>query len=303
MASAGDRLQIVIGAKDELTGQLRETRKEMTRLVRAANDMQRRMENGEQGLQDEYEQTRRELQRLGGEYGDLQNKQAAVNRELKELTGNTRRAHAAQKSMSGGMGKMTALFGGITAAVAGATSAFFVLGNAVNEARAANKALAQTGAALRSMGRTDRTAADIEKMLDQLSRASGIDDDALREMTNVMLTFGNVTGETFDTANQLALDLSVAFGKDLNSASVMVLVGFMGLSLVHRHSVYDRRRCVYDVKRISPESLRLRKYANPALGARTGFAGAVVISPWLRPYSIAIIHRIYHRAHRDHGED
>ncbi len=222
MANAGDRLQIVIGAKDELTGQLRETRKEMTRLGRAANDMQRRMENGEQGLQDEYEQTRRDLQKLAGEYKQLQTRQAGVNREMRELSGNTQRAHRAQKSMSSGMGKMTALFGGITAAVAGATSAFFVLGNAVNEARAANKALAQTGAVLRSMGRTDRTAADIEKLLDQLSRASGIDDDALREMTNKMLTFGNVTGDTFDKANALALDLSVAFGKDLNSASVMV---------------------------------------------------------------------------------
>lgn len=222
MASAGDRLQIVIGAKDELTGQLRETRKEMTRLGRAANDMQRRMENGEQGLQDEYEQTRRDLQRLGGEYRQLQTRQAGVNREMRQLTGNTQRAHRAQKSMSSGMGKMAGLLGGVTAVVAGATSAFFILGGAINEARTANKALAQTGAVLRSMGRTDRTAADIEKLLDQLSRASGIDDDALREMTNKMLTFGNVTGDTFDKANALALDLSVAFGKDLNSASVMV---------------------------------------------------------------------------------
>jgi len=222
MASAGDRLQIVIGAKDELTGQLRETRKEMTRLGRAANDMQRRMESGEQGLQDEYEQTRRDLQRLGGEYRQLQTRQAGVNREMRQLTGNTQRAHRAQKSMSSGMGKMAGLLGGVTAAVAGATSAFFILGRAINEARTANKALAQTGAVLRSMGRTDRTAADIEKLLDQLSRASGIDDDALREMTNKMLTFGNVTGDTFDKANALALDLSVAFGKDLNSASVMV---------------------------------------------------------------------------------
>jgi hypothetical protein len=222
MANAGDRLQIVIGAKDELSAQLRDTRREMTKLARSANDMARRMEAGEDGLQDEYEQTRRDLQRLSGEYKQLQTRQSAVNREMKELTGNTRRAHSAQKNMSGGMGKMTALFGGITAAVAGATSAFFILGNAINEARTANKALAQTGAVLRSMGRTDRTAADIEKLLDQLSRASGIDDDALREMTNKMLTFGNVTGDTFDTANRLALDLSVAFGKDLNSASVMV---------------------------------------------------------------------------------
>jgi phage-related minor tail protein len=41
-------------------------------------------------------------------------------------------------------------------------------------------------------------------------------------MTNVLFTFGNVTGKTFTKANELALDLSVAFGKDLSSSAVMV---------------------------------------------------------------------------------
>jgi len=235
MATAGDRLQIVIGAKDELSGQLRETRKEMTRLARSANDMQRRMENGEQGLQDEYEQTRRDLQRLGAEYGDLQDKQAAANREIKELTRNTRnagrgfdvanrKADALNRStgkLSGGMGKMLGVLGGVATAAAGAAVAFRFLGDSINEARAANKALAQTGAVLRSMGRTEAPE-KIEAMLDSLSLASGIDDDNLREMTNVLLTFGEIQGKTFTKANELALDLSVAFGKDLQSSAVMV---------------------------------------------------------------------------------
>ena len=59
-------------------------------------------------------------------------------------------------------------------------------------------------------------------MLDTLSKASGIDDDNLREMTNTLLTFGSVTGDTFTKANVLALDLSVAFGKDLQSSAIMV---------------------------------------------------------------------------------
>ena len=235
MATAGDRLQIVIGAKDELSGQLRETRKEMTRLARSANDMQRRMENGEQGLQDEYEQTRRDLQRLGAEYGDLQDRQAAANREIKELTRNTRNAgrsfdvanrkadalNRATGKLSGGMGKMLGVLGGIATAAAGAAVAFRFLGDSINEARAANKALAQTGAVLRSMGRTEAPE-KIEAMLDSLSLASGIDDDNLREMTNVLLTFGEIQGKTFTKANELALDLSVAFGKDLQSSAVMV---------------------------------------------------------------------------------
>jgi len=193
------------------------------------------MENGEQGLQDEYEQTRRDLQRLGAEYGDLQDKQAAANREIKELTRNTRnagrgfdvanrKADALNRStgkLSGGMGKMLGVLGGVATAAAGAAVAFRFLGDSINEARAANKALAQTGAVLRSMGRTEAPE-KIEAMLDSLSLASGIDDDNLREMTNVLLTFGEIQGKTFTKANELALDLSVAFGKDLQSSAVMV---------------------------------------------------------------------------------
>ena len=112
-----------------------------------------------------------------------------------------------------------AKFAGIAAAVTGAVYARVggVLdacpGRSRRPVRGA-KALAQTAAVLRSMGRTE-SAKGIENMLDTLSKASGIDDDNLREMTNTLLTFGNVTGDTFG-ANVLALDLSVAFGKDCN---------------------------------------------------------------------------------------
>ena len=86
MASAGDRLQIVIGAKDELSGQLRHTRKELTNLGRAANDMHRRMEAGEQGLQDEYEQTRVEMTRVQSKMRDLQEQQKRNNAEYRKMT-------------------------------------------------------------------------------------------------------------------------------------------------------------------------------------------------------------------------
>ena len=235
MASAGDRLQIVIGAKDELSAQLRQTRRELTQLGRTANDIQRRMENGEEGLQDEYERTRREISRVAAEHKELSRRQSEVNREFRELATSSRSAGRAYDStnrkadalnrstskLSGGMGKMMGVLGGVVTAAAGAAVAFRFLGDSINEARGANKALAQTGAVMRSMGRTEAPE-KIEAMLDSLMLASGIDDDNLREMTNVLLTFGNVTGGMFERANQAALDLSVAFGKDLNSSAVMV---------------------------------------------------------------------------------
>ncbi len=246
MASAGDRLQIVIGAKDELTAELRQTRKELTQLGRTANDVQRRMENGEQGLQGELEQTRREIQRVTAEHKDLSRKQSEVNREFRDMTTNSRRAGTQMTSSmdragremgitsgkahkleqaTGRMRTGWAKFAGIAAAVTGAvyaaSGAFSMLSGSIEEARGARKALAQTGAVLRSMGRKE-SAQGIETMLNQLSRMSGIDDDNLREMSNTLLTFGNVSGDTFTTANKLALDLSVAFGKDLQSSAIMV---------------------------------------------------------------------------------
>jgi len=268
VASAGDRLQIVIGAKDELSAQLRQTRKELTTLGRTANDIQRRMENGEQGLQNELEQTRREIGRVTAEHKDLSRKQSEVNREFREMTTNSRRAgdqmtrsmdragremgitDGKAKRLERTTGRMKsgwAKFAGIAAAVTGAvyaaSGAFSMLSGSIEEARGARKALAQTGAVLRSMGRTE-SAKGIESMLDTLSKASGIDDDNLREMTNTLLTFGSVTGDTFTKANKLALDLSVAFGKDLQSSAIMVgkalndpLKGLTALSRIGVQSV------------------------------------------------------------------
>jgi hypothetical protein len=120
-----------------------------------------------------------------------------------------------------GWGKMVGVVAGVTAAIGATAGAFRLLSSSVNEAREARKGMAQTEAVMRSMGRTEAPKR-VEEMVDELSRMSGIDDDVLREMTNVLFTFGNVTEDTFIRANELALDLSVSYGKDLNSAAIMV---------------------------------------------------------------------------------
>jgi hypothetical protein len=236
----------VIGAKDELSAQLRQTRKELTTLGRTANDIQRRMENGEQGLQNELEQTRREIGKVTAEHKDLSRKQSEVNREFRDMTTSSRRAgdqmarsmdkagremgitngkagrlEATTSRMRGGWAKFAGIAAAVTGAVYGASTAFSVLSSSINEARDARKAMAQTAAVMKSMGRTEAPQA-VEAMIDQMSRVSGIDDDVLREMTNVLFTFGNVSDDVFTKANELALDLSVSYGKDLNSAAIMV---------------------------------------------------------------------------------
>jgi hypothetical protein len=235
MATAGDRLQIVIGAKDELSAQLRETRRELTQLGRTANEMHKRMEAGEQGLQDEYEQTRVDLERTREKYESLRNEQRKNTAELKQLTEGTRSQGRAYdymnrqaeelkrttRSMQAGWGKMVGAVAAVTGAVAAAGFAFRFLGDSIEEARTARKALAQTGAVLRSMGRSDAPE-KIEQMIDALMLSTGIDDDAIREATNVLLTFGNVGEDIFAKVNRLTVDLSVAFDKDLRASAVMV---------------------------------------------------------------------------------
>ena len=236
---AADRLQIVLAAKDEISGQLKQTRAEINRLGREATSLADRMERGEQGLQNEYEETRRELERNRLKHIELGRAASKAKSEIRELTTDATagakkmdrsfdgvnrsvgKTHTTSQKFAAGWGKAVGVVAAVTAAIGATAGAFRFLSDSVNEARDARKAMAQTAAVMKSMGRTEAPRA-VTKMIDQLEAMSGIDGDNIREMTNVLFTFGNVTGKTFEKANQLALDVSVAFGKDLNSSAVMV---------------------------------------------------------------------------------
>lgn len=239
MATAGDRLQIVLTTKDEVSAELKRTKAEFNRLGDTVVSLHRRMDAGEQGLQNEYEQTRRELEKNRLKQLELGRAASKARSEIRELTtdgtaGAKRmdrsfdsmnrsmdKTHRASKTMSAGWGKAVGVVAGVTAAIGALSGAFRLLGSSINEARAARKAMAQTAAVMRSMGRTEAPKR-INKMIDQLEEMSGIDGDTIREMTNVLFTFGNVTGDTFEKATALSLDVSTAFGKDLTSSATMV---------------------------------------------------------------------------------
>ncbi len=123
--------------------------------------------------------------------------------------------------LAAGVGKVAGAAAAAAAAIGALTGAFAFLGDSINEARGARLAAAQMANVMRSMGRTESPKA-IRRMVADLEELSGIDGDNILEMTNVLFTFGNVTGDTFEKANALALDVSVAFGKDLQSSAVMV---------------------------------------------------------------------------------
>jgi hypothetical protein len=110
-----------------------------------------------------------------------------------------------------------AVLGAATLAAGAATVAF--VGEAVKSAAEAEKITAQTGAVITSTGgAAGRSAGQIDSLASSLSRISGISNETIRSGENLLLTFTNIKGTTFDEATASALDLSVAMGTDLQDS-------------------------------------------------------------------------------------
>src|SRR5690606_33309075 len=87
----------------------------------------------------------------------------------------------------------------------------------------AEKVAAQTEAVLNSTaGAAGRSAQQISRLAGQLSALSGLDDEVVQSGANILLTFTKINGTNFDRATAAALDMSVALGQDLKSASILV---------------------------------------------------------------------------------
>jgi hypothetical protein len=99
----------------------------------------------------------------------------------------------------------------------------------VRAAEESGKVTAQTAAVIKSMGGVAGVSADqVAKLSEQLSLKTGVDDELIQSGQNVLLTFGQIRNEAgkgpkvFDRATQAALDMSVALGQDMTSASMTV---------------------------------------------------------------------------------
>lgn len=229
---AADEMQVHLKAKDDLTKELVNATKRVQKLEAQLRDLDGatgpEAERDIRRLTTQLDKAYRQSKTLTGAVDNLDDKLDAMghsatsaDRKMSGLGRSMDGTERKSKTLAGGWGKLIGVVAGVTAAVEAAGFAFRFLGDSIDEARAARKAMAQTAAVMRSMGRTEAPRR-VSKMIDDLEAMSGIDGDNIREMTNVLLTFGNVTGKTFETANALALDLSVAFGKDLQSSAVMV---------------------------------------------------------------------------------
>jgi hypothetical protein len=123
---------------------------------------------------------------------------------------------------------------GLKAGIAtAAVSAAYALGRfgkaAVAEARDAARVGRLTEAVITSTGQAANVTADeVADLAQALSNKAGIDDEVIQSGENVLLTFTKVRNEVgegndvFDQATTLALELSVALGRDLNSSIIQV---------------------------------------------------------------------------------
>lgn len=93
----------------------------------------------------------------------------------------------------------------------------------------AEEVAAQTGAVIKSTGGVAKvTAGDVDTLASSLAAMSGVDDELIAAGENLLLTFTKVRNETgagndvFNQATKAALDMSVAMGTDMTSASMLV---------------------------------------------------------------------------------
>jgi phosphoglycolate phosphatase-like HAD superfamily hydrolase len=94
----------------------------------------------------------------------------------------------------------------------------------IKEAQDTAAAMAQVNAAIASMGPVaGRTSAQLSSMADKLEMQSLFEaDQILSKVTANLLTFGNISGQAFDKAQQAALNLSARMGTDLQASALMV---------------------------------------------------------------------------------
>jgi hypothetical protein len=123
-------------------------------------------------------------------------------------------ASSGLSSLGSGLGTLGTIAGG--AALAGVVALGSAIVGGTQDALAARELYASTQQTIETMGNAaGRSADDVVNLASSLSDAAGMSlfgDDQIQQSENLLLTFGNIKGEIFDTATALTTDLAQALG-------------------------------------------------------------------------------------------
>jgi hypothetical protein len=150
-----------------------------------------------------------------------------VVRFVGDATGAVQAANKTEQAYGGLANKLTKTGLALSAAV---TLPLALAGKAaLNELENAGKVAAQTTAVIKSTGGAAGVSAkQVDDLATSLMKKSGTDDEAIKSGENLLLTFTKIHNQAgkgndiFTQATKAALDLSVAFGKDMADSSVLV---------------------------------------------------------------------------------
>lgn len=117
------------------------------------------------------------------------------------------------------LGRVAGLLASLGVALTAAGAIRFFVTNTIE----AEAALAQLGAVLKSTGNASgKTAPELIALSKVLQTTTAYSDDAVVSLENVLLTFKEVKGDTFDQAVVSILDMSTALKLDLQGAAIQV---------------------------------------------------------------------------------
>ena len=140
----------------------------------------------------------------------------------RKAVGDLKKFKAESISLSASLGKLNSAIG-VFGVTLGAQQAISFLSSSVREfdemAKSANKlesVLKATG------GVAGFTTDNIEQLVDQLERMTAVDDSVIRGGAAVLATFKSLSGDGFERALGLAIDLSKAMDTDLKSAALQL---------------------------------------------------------------------------------
>ncbi|MBS3945342.1 MAG: phage tail length tape measure family protein [Melioribacter sp.] len=164
-------------------------------------------------------------EKLGEIYVLIKTKTDQLEKEIKSLQNKMdKQAAEMGATFANKLGSQLAKIGTYAAGVLSVGKAFQFLKSSIAESIEAAKSLYKVSQAVNQTGfAAGYTADELKRIAGNLESINAIDaDKILNDVTLQLLTFGNVSGESFKRAQQAALDLSSVLGTDLKSSSIQL---------------------------------------------------------------------------------